>query len=323
MLTTVGLTGRWVLRTAADTDWVEAQAAAVLRQPEVSDELATGLVDEFGAAVDIDALLAESLPPDLDRAEPVLRSAARRHLIDATSSLLSSDRFIAVTTSAVGLAHHDAVLVLTGDPPSTSRVSVAGGEVQVNLVPLVPAVVAAAQEIGLYPGVTVPTLDPAATPAEQIDQVNAALGTRLPPDFAQPVVFRGKAVDQFGTTVNTARSVVLWARRLVWLLLVAGVAFAAAAVWLARARLRALAVTVGAFVVAMLAVRWVVGTISGKIPDVITGPGAAAAVRQVTDNAVSTLTTWYVASAVVVVGGALAAWWLSTRRSAPAPMSAP
>lgn len=319
LLGVLGLAGSWVMNTAANTGWVEDQVVETLKDPEVSNELAATLVTEFGNATNIEERLGELIPTQLDKATPIIISAAQTQLTNRVAQLIRSDEFTRIIARAVGTAQEGAINVLSGSGDGIQGVNVDNGEVRVNLVPLIPIVIQAAQELGLFQNVTVPQIDTRRqTPAEQVAAVNAALNLQLGDSFAQPVVFRSAAVESLGSTLNTVRAVLLWARRLVWLLLLAAIGFAVAAVRLSRSRSRGALWMAGAFALSLTLVRVVVGMIVGRVSSLVAQPASAAAVQQVTGNAVSTLTRWFVVVVIITGAAAGAAYWLAREKPAPA-----
>lgn len=316
MLILIGLAGLWFMQTVEDSNWVERQVAATLRNPEVSDALANQIVDEMDSAIDFDELFAEVFPPAVARAAPLLSATARSVLVERVSALIRSDRVVAIVARAVAASQRTAIAVLDG-ADSVDGIAIENGEVRVNLLPVIPEVLTAAQRLGVFSNVTVPDLS-GATPDEQRALLSDALGRPLGPQFGEPVVFRSEALANADQTLQTVRSVLLWTRRLFWLLLLAGLGFAAGAIYLARNRPRATVILGTGFVVGLLLIRLVVGRAMAQIPPVIGNPGGAAAVGQVVDGAVRRLTVWYLWFAAVAVAAVTGVYWLLSRRTGDA-----
>ncbi len=313
VLVLLGSCGFWFMRTAADDDWTRQQVAIVLRQPEVRDSLSQKLVDEFDQAVDIDDRIAALLPDRLDGAAELLAQTARTQMETRVSRALGSDVVIDVTAAAVGQAQAGAIAVLEGDG-AVEGVNLETGEVRINLLPLIPRVIATGQGLGLFSDVEIPDLD-GLDRSQQLSALSEALDRPLDDDFAYPVAFESEALVEAGDTLDTVRLVVLWTRRLFWLLLLLGVAFGAAAIYLAPRRERA-ALWLGAgLAVALVGLRLVLGTALGQLPNITANLGAQIAIAQVADSALAQLTRWFVLLALVVAAALGVIWyWLDRDR---------
>ncbi len=298
-----GITGVWALRTATNEQWGERQVAAVLGEPEVRDSLARSLVAEFDAAVDLDERINSLLPDSLASAALVLEAAVTDQMERRVSEAIGSEAAIEVAAGVISHTQTGAVALLTGNG-TIEGVNLETGEVRVSLLPLVPRVIEAGQRFGLFTQVVVPDLS-GMTRSEQLEALSESLGRPLDDEFAYPVVFRSEAVSEAGRTLDTLRRITFWVRSLAWFLLIAGVAFAAAAVWLSNRRDRAV-LWLGLGLVGVLAVaRWLVGVALGQLPNVTDNAGGRVAISRMADGALAELTYWFVAVGLltaVIVG---------------------
>lgn len=311
----LGVTGFWLLRTAANDDWTRRQVEATLRDPAVSDALAAKLVEEFDAEIDLDARIRSLLPDRLDAAAPVLAQAALTQIQERVSEALRSDVAVDVASRAVAGAQRSAFALLNGDG-TVEGVDLETGEVRLNLLPLIPRVIEAGQRIGLFADITAPDLE-GLSRDEQLAALSQTLDRPLPDTFANPVVFRSDALKEAGNTLETVRRVVLWTRALFWLLLLLGVAFAVGAVLLSRNRLRTGAWWLGALVGSILLVRLVMGRAVSQLPNITDNAGGRAAIGQVANNALGSLTTWFVWLAIITMIAVGAVYALVKRPWAP------
>lgn len=124
----------WVKRQALDTDnWVTA-ADEVLEDPEVQATLATYIVDQLYANVDVQGFFADQLPDDLTGLSGPLAAGLRQPATLAIEKLLQTSQVQDLWHKANEVAHEKLVDILedNGDLVSTG-----GGTVTLELGPLV------------------------------------------------------------------------------------------------------------------------------------------------------------------------------------------
>jgi hypothetical protein len=163
----------WVDRQVLDTDeWTET-SSELLESEQVRDALARYMVDELYANVDVEAELRAVMPPETrGLAGPAaggLREVAER----VAGRALAGPRFQALWEELNRRAHARFVAIVEGK--STDTVSTTGGQVTIQLAPLVESV---GQRIGL-----------------------SGLADRLPPDAGELVVLQS---DQLETAQDLA-----------------------------------------------------------------------------------------------------------------------
>jgi hypothetical protein len=191
----------WVKRQALETDtWVET-SSELLEDDDIQDALANFLVTELYANVDVEAELAQILPPELQRLAGPAAGALRELALRTAREALSRPAIQTLWEEANRAAHERLIALVEDDIPATED-----GTVTLDLGTIVGSI---GDEIG----------------------VGANLADRLPPDAAQLEVLKA---DQ----LETAQSGVRILRALVWILVVLTIVLYALAIYLARGRRR-------------------------------------------------------------------------------------
>lgn len=301
--------GSWTIRTALDSERFEDQVEQIVRSEEVSSALAAFVLEEVTAGIDLRTPLVDITPDAFEPVVDVLLAGVEARLQGKTTELIQSPAVASEVAAIAGRAHSLAVDVLEGRSVS-DRVTVDGDAVRINLVPLVARAIGLLPEIGIFADVEVPQFGPGGDPAEQVAALETALGVELDDDFAQPVIFRSDTLEELGTTVDLARSLLFFARAGLWALLIVGGAFAALSVRLATRRLRASVILVAGVVALSLLTRAITGTLASRVPDAVQDPGARATVGEVVlglQRDLSTTLLWYSLLAVVALGVASSA----------------
>ena len=184
-------------------------------------------------------------------------------------------------------------------------VTVDNGEVTLNLIPIVERGFDSLQDAGLLTRVNLPDIDTTAPPAEQISQLEDAIGRSLPDDFGQVVVYESEQIAKAQAAIARAQQALVLFRQTVIVILVLTVLSLVASVLLANRRRRAL-VTVSLGVVAAMAVgRAVVRTVVEKVPTLAVKPGSRAALRSMVESLASGLMTAVSLALIAGAGGRL------------------
>jgi hypothetical protein len=296
-----GMLGFWTVDTATDSDRFEEQVAELLEDEEISNALAARVVAELAETIRIRDAVRAVVPEVLEPAIDLLLAGVRSRVEDRTAELIRTPEVAENVAAAAGRAHRAAVDVIEGESV-VDGVTVADGEVRVNLLPLMARALVSLQEVGLLRDVTIPQLDRTGDPDDQRAELSAALGRDLPDDFGQPVVFRSDSLDEVGDTVQVVRDLLVLAKRTFWILLVAGVGLGALSIWLSVQRWRAASFIVAGLFLLTLILRLVMARASARLPDVVTGPGARETVRQIVGDLQDSLNqtmVWYAALALV------------------------
>jgi hypothetical protein len=296
------------MRTATDSDRFERRIEELLVTEEVSNSLARRIVNELVLALDVKAAIDEVVPDVIEPATDVLLAGVRTRVEDRVGELIRTDEVAEAVAVAAATAHAAAIDVLRGDDV-VDGVEIVDGEVRVNLLPLTTRALGALQEIGLFGEVVLPEMDRAGDPDVQRAELEAALGRDLRDDFGTPVVFRSDSLDELGDTVQMVRDLLLFARRVFWIFLIAGAAFGAASIWLARDRWRTAAYLVAGLFGGALLFRIVGGIAGDRVPDALDQPGARETAAQIIDGLKTSLSQTLLGFSALALFALLVAVW--------------
>jgi hypothetical protein len=294
----------WARATLFDSDRVAAIAGDALAQPEVSQALADRVTEEVFRAVDVDSLVDDVLPSQLDRLTPIVAGGLEDVVDRALIRVFENPDVQELLTNLVRRAHAAAMRLLQGDG-LVDGISVVDGAVTLNLLPLVERGLDQLQSFGLLTNVDLPTLSADGDPAQQVAELEQALGRDLPDDFGQLVVYHSERLADAQASLESAQQLLVVAKRALLVLLIATVVFLALTIVLARDRWRAaLLLGLGA-VAAMVIARTLVRRVRDDAPELVTRPGAKAAITSILDDAAGSLlrTFGLVMLVAVIVGG--------------------
>jgi hypothetical protein len=241
--------GVFARRNFLDTDrWVQ-RVGPLSEDPVVEDRLGVYLSDQVTQLVDVQALFEDALPERGRILAVPLANAVEGFVRDRVDRFVRSDTFDQLWEGANRRAHAAAVRVLEGD--RTEALSTSGGEVVLNLVPVIDAALAqissASPEI-LGRQVNIPEVSVEDVPAAAIARLEDALGVDLPDDYGQVVVYRE-------SQLKAAQDGLDLFDRSVTVLLVLTPVLAAAALWLSRRRRRTLLQLLTGFAIGLVVVR--------------------------------------------------------------------
>jgi hypothetical protein len=191
----------WVDRQALDTDeWVDT-SGKLLEDREIEAALATYAVDQLYANVDVNALIKNRLPRDLQALSAPASAGLREFATRAGERALQSPRIQDAWRNANRIAHRQLVAILKDE---SEAVSTQGGRVVLDLRPLV---LQLADRIG----------------------VKKQLDPRLPPDVGQLEVADSEQLE-------TAQTITRLIEGLAWLFSIGTFALFGVAVYLAKGR---------------------------------------------------------------------------------------
>jgi hypothetical protein len=249
--------------------------------------------------------------PALEDLAPTLAAGLEQRITARIEGFISSDEFRAAVPALVERAHRGVIALARGDMEAIPNVSVADGEVTLNVVPIV---VEAIRRVlpdlsGLGPDITLPeSVSERADEAKQ--QLAEALDARLPDDFGQIALM---SEDQ----LNALQDGVVRLDRLMWGLIVLAIVLAVATLLVSPNKPRtaihlAIGVVVG-FVASVLLLDWLEGELVQSIID----PTNAAAAGEIIREVLAGLRRSALLIAFLTIVGAVVVWYVTKPETAP------
>ena len=187
--TVASVIGVWGARTTLNTDRWVATVGPLPQDREVHAAVTKFLTDEVYGKLNVEARLAEALPPKASFLAAPVNGAVRDFVRDKVSELLGTDTFQSLWERTNRTAHAGIVAVLED---RAENVSVDGTTVTLNLLPLMNEVLKAVED--QLPTLFGKDLDLPAIGSGQIppglhDKIEDALGVSLPADFGQITLY--------------------------------------------------------------------------------------------------------------------------------------
>jgi len=133
LLAAVSLLAGYVRFQALDTPTVKKTAGKLIADDQIRDQIATSLVDQLYANVDVQAELAKRLPPDQQGLAGPFAAGLREFADRAAQRLLERPRVQELWVDTVTRAHTQLIRVLEDD---TGALSTENGAVVLDLQPL-------------------------------------------------------------------------------------------------------------------------------------------------------------------------------------------
>ena len=230
VLALVGMLGYYVAHTALDQDGFKTISENMIQDDAIREQVANTSVDLLFANVDVEAAIADRLPPAQKGLAPVLAGLARSGADQAALTALERPRVQNVWVVTTTATQRQLVRLLD----DKTKFETEGGKVVLDLRPIM---------IGI---------------GDQVAVIGKA-AERLPESTGKITIIDKSRLGTAQTLTRILRSVANW----MWLL---ALAVAALAVWLARGRrrieLRALAIGVILVGLLMLAARRTAATTS-------------------------------------------------------------
>ncbi len=293
-----------------DTDRFTATFMSVTNTPEVTDAIASSLVDQVVLVAADRRVVADRVPPEVEPFLPLLVAAVRPAVEDQVAEMLQSDRSQALLDAAVSRTHRLTLEVLRSEGVlTTGPMRVEGSEVAIDLSGLLVLSIDELQDRGVIPEGNRLGVAADVVTAEQLQAaVEAAFDVSVPDDFGTVVVFDSGAVEQAGLLLDTGRRALSVFERAVTLVVVATILLTVAAVLLStdrrRTGLHLGLVVAGIGVVAVVISRRLVAAIPGLVED----PEARRAAAHLVTNLGSGLV--HLSEVIIVVGAivVIAAW---------------
>jgi hypothetical protein len=216
----------WTYRTALNPDRFTDTVRPALDEPELYEAISDVVSTQTLAALDLetrvevrltqaDEYISEALPevldvdalgqrqlsqfdrPSLEALTPVVTSALEDRVHQIIDRLITSDQFRQRLPELVSRAHRAAVALLRGETEEFPNVYTAGGEVRLNLVPIIAEALRSvvAEFRDFLPDVELPDAVSAAATTGR-EQLADALGEHLPADFGQVTLMSEDALGQ-------------------------------------------------------------------------------------------------------------------------------
>ena len=273
VLALVGMIAFYVEHTALDEDGFETISRNMIENDAIRTQVAAKSVDALFGNVDVEAAIAERLPPAQKGLAPVLAGLARSGADRAADAALERPRVQTVWVEVTTRTQRQLVRLLDDD---TTFIQTEGGAVVLDLRPIV-------IELG--------------------DQV-AVIGKvaeRLPESAGRIAIIEKSQLETVQTATKVLRAVADW----MWLV---ALAVAALAIWLARGRrrleLRAIAIGLVVVGLLLLAVRRFAGDylVDELAKDDAVKPAAHDAWSILTQVLADRAWVWIILGVVTIVG---------------------
>ena len=286
LLALVGMLAFYVEHTALDEDGFETISRNMIENEAIRTQVASTTVEQLFANVDVEAAIAERLPPAQQGLAPVLAGLARSGADRAAAAALQRPRVQTLWVETTTATQRQLVGLLDD---RHEFIQTEGGEVVLDLRPIM---IDLGEEIAIIGRV-----------AEQ-----------LPDSAGRIVIVEESQLETAQTITRILRAVADW----MWLV---ALAVAALAVWLARGRrrleIRALAIGVLLVGLLMLAVRRVAGgyLVDRLAEDEAVEPAVRDAWNILTQVLADRAWVWIILGVVTLAG----VWFVGeTRRAAQA-----
>ena len=283
LLALVGMVAFYVEHTVLDEDGFETISREMIESDEIRTQVAAATVERLFANVDVEAAIAERLPPAQQGLAPVLAGLARSGADRAAQAALERPRVQALWVETTTGTQRQLVRLLDDE---TEFIQAEGGTVVLDLRPLM-------LEVG------------------QEVVVIGRLAERLPESSGRIAIIEESQLETAQTLTRLLRAVAGW----LWLV---ALAVAALAIWLARGRrrleLRALAIGLVLVGLVLLAVRRFAGDylVDALAKDDGVKPAAHDAWSILTQTLADRAWVWIILGIVTLVG----VWFVGESRRA-------
>jgi ABC-type multidrug transport system fused ATPase/permease subunit len=278
--------GIWINRTVWSQDRYLALVTPLARDTAVTDALAVKVTDQVFEALNLQERVGEVLanfpkvPSQAQFLVGPIESAMHDFVLGQVKSFLRSTTFYNLWVQLNTELHPKLVALLQGDYSQLPNLSVSGGAVQLNLIPVVYQIIQrVVPSLGI--NVTLPDLPSDATVASAIGLVSSHLGVSLPSDFGQITVM---TQDQLHSYQQAAQSL----RRLGYGLILLTLVLAGVTIAVSRTRRRTLVWLGLGAVVALLIGGAVIRAIEAQVVNSLSG-SSQGAVRDIFEHVTSGL----------------------------------
>ena len=273
LLALVGMLAFYVEHTALDKDGFETISRNMIENDEIRTQVAAKSVDVLFENVDVEAAIAERLPPAQAGLAPVLAGLARSGADRAADAALERPRVQTVWVEVTTRTQRQLVRLLDDD---TTFIQTEGGAVVLDLRPIVIQV------------------------GDQV-AVIGKVAERLPESSGKIAIIEKSQLETAQSLTKILRAVADW----MWIV---ALAFAAIAIWLARGRrrveLRALAIGLVLVGLLMLVVRRFAGDylVDRLAKDDAVEPAVHAAWSILTQVLADRAWVWIILGVITLVG---------------------
>jgi hypothetical protein len=290
---TVTVPAAWTYRTIFNTDAFVDRVTPIGFDPAVTPVLSDRLTTQIFALVDVEAIVADALPPRGQILAGPLTGGIEDFVREKVDEVLSSDRFRDRWIRANRFAHTQIVAVLRNE---SEIVDTAGGRVVLNLLPVVNEALQNIEEraAGLFQKeVDLPEVTGGEVPDEVRDRISLALGVEVPEDFGEIVVFESDRLE-------AAQEAVSFFDRAIVFLAILTVILIALALWMSRRRRRTLLQLVVGSMVGIVVVRRLAMWVEDEVVALAQRPDGERALAAITDQVFGSL--FSVTLIVIIVG---------------------
>jgi hypothetical protein len=281
----VSAVGVWVQQTVFNTDRYVSLVGPMASDPQVQQALATYTTTQIFTALDLETRLKDALPGQLGIVVGPVVNAARNYVHDAALSFFASRGFRDLWVQINTVAHQKVVALLKGNYDQLPNVTITGGEVRLNTIPIITEVLrqllqSAAGLFGL--SVTIPQISASEIPEAAKERLSQALGVTLPEDFGQVTIMQE-------SNLNAVQQAIKWFDRLLYALIALAVLLIVGALLLSRNRRRTLIELAVGLVAGILIFRGITRLVEKQVIEAVHNPEARGAVRDVVGRVVSNL----------------------------------
>lgn len=283
----------WTYRTLFDTDAFVDRVTPIGFDPAVTPVLSDRLTTQIFALVDVEAIVADALPPRGQILAGPLTGGIEDFVREKVDEVLSSDRFRDRWIQANRFAHTQIVAVLRNE---SEIVDTADGRVVLNLLPVVNEALQRieSQAAGLFQReVDLPEVTGGEVPDEVRERISLTLGVEVPEDFGEIVVFESDRLE-------AAQDAVSFFDRAIVFLVILTLVLIALALWMSQRRRRTLLQLVVGSMVGIVVVRRLAMWIEDEVVDLAQRPDGGRALTAITDQVLGSF--FSVTAAAIVVG---------------------
>jgi hypothetical protein len=271
--------GVWVNRTVWNTDNYLKLVTPLAEDPAVTNALAVRVTDEVFEALNLDQRVSDAiasipkLPAQAAFIAGPLTAAMRNVVLKQVQTFFASQTFRDLWVSLNTEIHGKIVALLQGNYSELPNVSISGGQVQLNLIPVVAQVI---QRVITALGInlTLPSIPASVDVPSAIQLLSSHLGVTLPPDFAQITIMSQHQLSTYQTAAQNLR-------KLGYALVILTLVLGALAIVLSTRRRRTIVWLGVGTALALLLGGPTIRAIQRQVENAITDPGARSAATDV------------------------------------------